>query len=299
MRRGRRAVGGRQEHAAPRPRRTHSARPRRDHDGGGALARPRRTGGRSRPRNAGSASSSRTTRCSRGCPPGATSPTGSAGPAPIAGGSRTSRSAGSGSRRRADAMPADLSGGERQRVALARALASDPKLLLLDEPLSALDARTRASSSRELARVLAEADVPALIVTHDFGEAALLADRVVVMDGGRIVQEGRAADLAAQPASGLVADLTGAVVLRGTATAAPGGLTAVALDGGGRDPQHRRCPRAGGGERLPVGDRGRPGGGCIRGFGAQPPRGRGRLGDRVRQSGARRPRRSRSRWPPR
>ncbi len=134
---------------------------------------------------------------------------------------------------RADAMPGDLSGGERQRVALARALASDPKLLLLDEPLSALDARTRASSSRELARVLAEAEVPTLIVTHDFGEAALLADRVVVMDGGRIVQEGRAADLAAQPASGLVADLTGAVVLRGSATAAPGGLTAVALDGGG------------------------------------------------------------------
>jgi molybdenum ABC transporter ATP-binding protein len=134
---------------------------------------------------------------------------------------------------RAEARPAELSGGERQRVALARALASDPKLLLLDEPLSALDARTRAASSRELARVLAEAEVPALIVTHDFGEAALLADRVVVMDGGRIVQEGPAADLAAKPASGIVADLTGAVVLRGVATAAPGGLTAVALEGGG------------------------------------------------------------------
>jgi molybdate transport system ATP-binding protein len=135
--------------------------------------------------------------------------------------------------RRADARPADLSGGERQRVALARALACGPKLLLLDEPLSALDSRTRASSSRELARVLAEAEVPAIIVTHDFGEAALLADRVIVMEGGRIVQEGSAADLAARPASGLVADLTGAVVLRGTATPAPGGLTAVALDGGG------------------------------------------------------------------
>lgn len=134
---------------------------------------------------------------------------------------------------RAEARPADLSGGERQRVALARALASSPKLLLLDEPLSALDSRTRASASRELAGVLAETEVPTLIVTHDFGEAALLADRVVVIDDGRIVQEGSAEDLAASPASGLVADLTGAVVLRGTATAADGGLTSVALDGGG------------------------------------------------------------------
>ncbi len=135
---------------------------------------------------------------------------------------------------RAEARPGDLSGGERQRVALARALASKPKLLLLDEPLSALDARTRASASRELAMVLAEAEVPTLIVTHDFAEAALLADRVIVLDHGRIVQQGTAADLAAAPASGLVADLTGAVVLRGTAGPGPGGLTQVDLEGGGR-----------------------------------------------------------------
>jgi molybdate transport system ATP-binding protein len=133
----------------------------------------------------------------------------------------------------ADARPATLSGGERQRVALARALAPRPSALLLDEPLSALDARTRASAGRELAAVLREADVPAVLVTHDFTEAALLGDRVAVMDGGRVVQEGTAAELAAAPATAFVADLTGAVVLVGTATAGADGLTHVHLDGGG------------------------------------------------------------------
>ena len=133
----------------------------------------------------------------------------------------------------ADARPATLSGGERQRVALARALAPRPAALLLDEPLSALDARTRAAASRELASVLRDAAVPAVLVTHDFAEAALLGDRVAVMDGGRIVQEAPAATLAASPATAFVADFTGAVVLTGTAAREPGGLTTVALDGGG------------------------------------------------------------------
>jgi molybdate transport system ATP-binding protein len=133
----------------------------------------------------------------------------------------------------ADARPATLSGGERQRVALARALAREPKVLLLDEPLSALDARTRASAGRALAALLAEADVPALLVTHDFEEASLLADRVAVIDRGSIVQEGPAAELAAAPASAFVADFTGASVLYGEATAGADGLTTVALDGGG------------------------------------------------------------------
>jgi molybdate transport system ATP-binding protein len=130
--------------------------------------------------------------------------------------------------------PATLSGGERQRVALARALAPRPAVLLLDEPLSALDTRTRGAAGRELAAVLREADVPALLVTHDFTEAALLGDRVAVMEHGRIAQEGTAAQLAAAPASAFVADLTGAVVLTGTARPGPGGLTVVELDGGGR-----------------------------------------------------------------
>jgi ABC-type sulfate/molybdate transport systems ATPase subunit len=134
---------------------------------------------------------------------------------------------------RADDRPRTLSGGERQRVAVARALAVRPRALLLDEPLSALDARTRAAASRELARVLHEAGVPALLVTHDFQEAALLGDRVGVIDAGRIVQVGSAGDLAAAPASPFVADFTGAVVLTGTASPGPGGLTRVRLDGGG------------------------------------------------------------------
>jgi molybdate transport system ATP-binding protein len=134
---------------------------------------------------------------------------------------------------RAGARPATLSGGERQRVALARALARRPEALLLDEPLSALDARTRASAARELAGVIQDAGVPVLLVTHDFTEAALLGDRVAVMDGGRVLQEGTASALAAAPASAFVADFTGAVVLTGEARRSADGLTVVALDGGG------------------------------------------------------------------
>ena len=133
----------------------------------------------------------------------------------------------------ADARPRTLSGGERQRVSVARALARRPAALLLDEPLSALDARTRASAGRALAAVLRETGVPALLVTHDFTEAALLGDRVGVIDGGRVVQEGSAAELAASPASSFVADFTGAVVLTGTARPGTDGLTHVVLDGGG------------------------------------------------------------------
>jgi len=133
----------------------------------------------------------------------------------------------------ADARPAKLSGGERQRVALARALAARPRVLLLDEPLAALDARSAAAAGRELAEVLRELNVPALLVTHDFEEAALLGDEVAVLDAGRIVQRGSAAQLAAAPASGFVADLTGAVVLRGHARRDAEGLTRVALEGGG------------------------------------------------------------------
>ncbi len=133
----------------------------------------------------------------------------------------------------ADRRPGSLSGGERQRTAVARALARRPAALLLDEPLSALDPRLRAHAGRELAAVLAEAGVPALLVTHDFTEAALLGDRVGVIDGGRVIQEGTAAELAATPASAFVADFTGAVVLTGNARAVDGGLTCVTLDGGG------------------------------------------------------------------
>jgi len=131
--------------------------------------------------------------------------------------------------RLAGARPRTLSGGERQRVALARAR----RALLLDEPLSALDTRTRAAAARALHAILAEVGVPALLVTHDFAEAATLGDRVGVLDDGRVVQEGAAGDLALRPASAFVADFTGATVLTGTARRDADGLTRVLLDGGG------------------------------------------------------------------
>src|SRR5204863_1988648 len=114
----------------------------------------------------------------------------------------------------------------------ARALAAEPRALLLDEPLSALDARTRASAGRVLAGVLREASVPAVLVTHDFEDAALLADEVAVIDRGRVVQRGAPGELVAAPASAFVADFTGAAVLTGTARRGTGGLTEIALDSG-------------------------------------------------------------------
>jgi molybdate transport system ATP-binding protein len=132
----------------------------------------------------------------------------------------------------AEQRPRTLSGGERQRVALARALARRPHALLLDEPLSALDARTRKDATRALAGMLRDAGVPSVLVTHDFAEAAELGDRVGVIDAGRIVQEGSASAIAAAPATAFVADFAGAVVLTGVARPGPAGLTAVDLDGG-------------------------------------------------------------------
>jgi molybdate transport system ATP-binding protein len=135
---------------------------------------------------------------------------------------------------RADAPPAALSGGERQRVALARALAMRPEVLLLDEPLAALDSRTRAGAASRLGATLCELDIPTVLVTHDFTDATRLADRVAVVEAGRVLQVGTASELAAAPGSAFVADFTGALVLTGTASAGGDGLTLVELDGGGR-----------------------------------------------------------------
>ena len=145
---------------------------------------------------------------------------------------------------------------------------------------------------RELAAVLAETGVPALLVTHDFTEAALLGDRVGVIDGGRVIQEGTAAELAASPASAFVADFTGAVVLTGTARVADDGLTARGARRRRHGAQHRARRRPGRGQRLPVGDRALPAGHRAHRLRPEPPRRPRRVGHRRRQPRPRRARRA-------
>ncbi|WP_340539765.1 ABC transporter ATP-binding protein [Nocardioides sp. GXZ039] len=121
----------------------------------------------------------------------------------------------------ADRLPATLSGGERQRVALARSLAADPRLLLLDEPLSALDAGLRERLAGDLDRILRESGTTTLVVTHDQEEAFALADRLVVMREGRIVQQGAIGEVWAAPADQETALFLGyARVLDGAAAGA-------------------------------------------------------------------------------
>jgi ABC-type Fe3+/spermidine/putrescine transport system ATPase subunit len=108
-----------------------------------------------------------------------------------------------------DRRPAELSGGEQQRVAVARAIAPRPALLLLDEPLSALDARLRRTVRADLARLLAGLGTTVLYVTHDQEEAMLLADHLVVLDRGRVVQAGGPLDLYRRPADPFVASFLG------------------------------------------------------------------------------------------
>ncbi|GAC1474171.1 MAG: hypothetical protein PVSMB3_10760 [Candidatus Dormibacteraceae bacterium] len=116
---------------------------------------------------------------------------------------------------KASAMPRELSGGQAQRVALLRTLATEPRLLLLDEPLSALDVTIRAEVRRELSRQLASFGGVRLIVTHDPLEAIALADRLVVLEKGHVVQIGSPEEVTARPRSRFVADLAGVNLLRG------------------------------------------------------------------------------------
>jgi molybdate transport system ATP-binding protein len=113
--------------------------------------------------------------------------------------------------------PRQLSGGQAQRVALARALILAPRLLLLDEPLAALDAGTRLNLRTDLRRHLTTYGGPAVIVTHDPVEAMVLADHLVVLEGGRIVQSGRPADIARHPRTDYVASLVGLNLYHGHA----------------------------------------------------------------------------------
>jgi molybdate transport system ATP-binding protein len=131
----------------------------------------------------------------------------------------------------ARAKPTQLSGGERQRVALARALARDPKVLLLDEPLSALDAHTKSEVRHELAELLRDLGLPTLLVTHDYEDAAALADEVGVLVEGTLRQLARPAELVAAPRDAFVASFTGANLLRGEAHATAG-MTEVRLADG-------------------------------------------------------------------
>jgi ABC-type sulfate/molybdate transport systems ATPase subunit len=107
-------------------------------------------------------------------------------------------------------LPDALSGGERQRVALARALIVNPQLLLLDEPLSALDASVRRTMRGFLAGRLQELDKPAIVVTHDVRDAIALDAHVYVLESGRVVQQGVVSELRAAPATDFVAEFTGA-----------------------------------------------------------------------------------------
>ncbi|MFQ5555855.1 MAG: ATP-binding cassette domain-containing protein, partial [Acidimicrobiia bacterium] len=117
----------------------------------------------------------------------------------------------------ADRKPADLSGGQAQRVALARALATEPDLLLLDEPLAALDATTRVELRRTLSDHLDRFSGPRLLITHDPSEAFLLADEIHVIEDGAITQVGTQDDIRLRPRTRYVADLAGSNLLAGTA----------------------------------------------------------------------------------
>ena len=124
--------------------------------------------------------------------------------------------------------PTQLSGGQAQRVALARALATDPRLLLLDEPLSALDAATKATVRAELRHFLQTFENGTLLVTHDPLDALVLADRIVVLENGRVTQSGPTAQVAREPRTDYLAALLGVTLIRGSVNDG-----VIACDGGG------------------------------------------------------------------
>jgi molybdate transport system ATP-binding protein len=129
----------------------------------------------------------------------------------------------------AESRPESMSGGQQQRVAMARALVTDPKLLLLDEPLAALDASTKTGIRRLLRDALHQSRAANVLVTHDLLDAVALGDRMIIIENGQVVQTGTPAEVTARPRSDYVADLVGVNLLRGTAHG-----THLELDGGGQ-----------------------------------------------------------------
>jgi len=144
---------------------------------------------------------------------------------------------------KAGTMPRALSGGQAQRVALLRTLVTEPRLLLLDEPLSALDVSIRAEVRRELSRQLTGFKGVRILVTHDPLEAIALADRLLVLEQGKIVQDGSPGEVTARPRSRFVADLAGVNLLRGD-----GRGDHIELDGG----EILTTPESGGGRVFAV-----------------------------------------------
>ncbi len=142
----------------------------------------------------------------------------------------------------ADRMPAQLSGGQQQRVALARALAPEPEVLLLDEPLSALDLKLRQAMRIELKQLQEETGITFVFVTHDQEEALTMSDRIAVMSQGRLQQVGTAREIYESPVNRFVADFIGETnVLPVTVEGVEGGRASVVLPGGARI----GCPAAG------------------------------------------------------
>jgi len=132
-----------------------------------------------------------------------------------------------------DRTPGQLSGGQQQRVAVARALVLNPRVLLLDEPLSNLDAKVRARLRSEIRRLQQELRITTVYVTHDQEEAMVLSDRIAVMDRGRILQIGTPVDLYERPASLFVADFIGTNnLIAGTVTASRDGQVVVETPAG-------------------------------------------------------------------
>ena len=130
------------------------------------------------------------------------------------------------------AKPAQLSGGQQQRVALARAIARRPQLLLLDEPLSALDAPTGAKLCGELRTLIKQLAIPAMVVTHDWAEALTLGDVIAVMSAGQVLQVGSPQEVFSRPANAEVAQIVGIeTVVQGQVVANDNGLATLLVNG--------------------------------------------------------------------